>query len=71
MPSVQTLPFLGTDGCFSSEEVIYKHSGFSFQSWELRREITSCLLFKFQDIVLDITLTVSNGKLRTSLALDR
>lgn len=38
----------------------------------LHREITSFLpLFPFQDIVLDITPSVSSGKLQTSLALDR
>lgn len=72
MPSVKKNHFLGSDGCFFSEWVIYKYSGFSFQSWELHREITSFLpLFQFQDIVLNINPSVSDGKLQTSLALDR
>lgn len=55
-----------------------KNSDFSAQTDVLsqsrlfQREITSFLpLFQFQDIVLDITSSVSNGKLQTSLGLDR
>lgn len=69
MPSVTKMWLLGTDKCFFSEWLIYKYT---FQSWELCRGITSFLsLFHFQDIVLNITPSVSDGKLQTSLALDR
>ena len=72
MPSIQKMRFVGTDRCFFSEWVVYKYSGFSLQSWELRREITSCLpLFQFQDIVLNIIPLISDGELQTSVALDR
>ena len=72
MPSVNETRFLGTDRCCFPEWVIYRFSGFSLQSWELCREITPFLpLFQFQDIVLSIIPSVSDGKLQISLALDR
>lgn len=72
MPSIKKMRFLGTDRCFFSEWVSHKYSVFSFQSWEPHREITSFFpLFQFQDIVLNIIPSVSDGKLRISLALDR